>query len=225
MKYDVLLSDNDGTLMDFDHSERIALEAAMAAHGIALDDALAARYSAINLSLWEALERGETTQAALKVDRFRVFLEEIGSDASPDRLSDDFMAALSERADEMRGAYEFLREASRRVPVYVVTNGIASVQRSRFARSRLSRFFSGVVISGEIGVAKPDPRFVKRALEMAGVPEARALLLGDSLTSDIAAANASGVDGCWFNPNRRENRTAYRPRYEVRALEEVLAWL
>ena len=225
MRYDVLLADNDGTLMDFDRSERIALRSALAAHGIVLSEAMQRRYAQINQQLWEAFERKETTQEKLRVDRFRIFLKEIGGGVDAQSLSQSFLDELSQRADEIEGAYDFLREASARVPVIIVTNGISSVQRSRFARSRLTPFFSNVVISGEIGVAKPDPAFVAYALRLAGVSRERALLLGDSLTSDMAAAEAAGVDGCWFNPRGKSNGTACRPKYEVRSLKEVLTWL
>ena len=104
MRYDVLLADNDGTLMDFDRSERIALRNALAAHGIALSEAMQRRYAQINQQLWEAFERKETTQEALRVDRFRIFLEEIGSAADAQSLSHSFLDELSQRADEIAGA-------------------------------------------------------------------------------------------------------------------------
>ena len=115
--------------------------------------------------------------------------------------------------------------AAARVPVIVVTNGIASVQRSRFARTPMSRYFSGCVISGEVGFSKPDPRILFKALEMGGVAAERALMLGDEPTSDIAAARAAGVKSCWFNPTGRRNQAQHTPDFEVRALDEVLAWL
>ena len=225
MIYNVLLADNDGTLMDFDASERVALKEAMDRQGVRLDEAREKLYSEINARLWEAFERRETTQAALRVDRFRIFLKEIKSPADAERMSEDFLAALSQRCDEIDGAYDFLREAAARVPVVMITNGISAVQRSRFARSRLTPFFREIVVSEEIGAAKPDPRFIETALARVNADPARALILGDSLTSDIAAANASHVAGCWFNPKGKKNTTAFSPDYEIRTLKEALEWL
>lgn len=225
MKYNVLLADNDGTLMDFDASERVALKEAMDRQGVRLDEVREKLYSEINARLWEAFERRETTQAALRVDRFRIFLKEIKSPADAERMSEDFLAALSLRCDEIDGAYDFLREAAARVPVVMITNGISAVQRSRFARSRLMPFFREIVVSEEIGAAKPDPRFIETALARVNADPARALILGDSLTSDIAAANASHVAGCWFNPKGKKNTTAFSPDYEIRTLKEALEWL
>lgn len=225
MKYNVLLADNDGTLMDFDASERVALKEAMDRQGVRLDEAREKLYSEINARLWEAFERRETTQAALRVDRFRIFLKEIKSPADAERMSEDFLAVLSLRCDEIDGAYDFLREAAARVPVVMITNGISAVQRSRFARSRLTPFFREIVVSEEIGAAKPDLRFIETALARVNADPARALILGDSLTSDIAAANASHVAGCWFNPKGKKNTTAFSPDYEIRTLKEALEWL
>ena len=190
MKYNVLLADNDGTLMDFDASERVALKEAMDRQGVRLDEAREKLYSEINARLWEAFERRETTQAALRVDRFRIFLKEIKSPADAERMSEDFLAALSLRCDEIDGAYDFLREAAARVPVVMITNG-----------------------------------FIETALARVNADPARALILGDSLTSDIAAANASHVAGCWFNPKGKKNTTAFSPDYEIRTLKEALEWL
>lgn len=225
MKYDLLLVDNDGTLMDFDASEKLALRLAMEAQGVAYDDARQARYSEINRLLWEAYERRETTQAALQVDRFRLFLEALGSDADFERMAKDFMLELSRRCDEIEGAYDFVREAAARVPVVVITNGVSFVQHSRFSLSRMTSFFRAVVVSGDEGVAKPDPQFIDCALARVKIDRSRALILGDSLTSDIAAANASGVAGCWFNPRGKRNTTAFTPDYEIRSLKEALEWL
>ena len=79
-----------------------------------------------------------------------------------------------------------------------------------------------MVISEEVGAAKPDPRMIEEALQMVRCGDkSRALMLGDSLTSDIAGAVNAGVDSCWFNPHGKENTTAIRPTYEVRSLEQV----
>ena len=63
---------------------------------------------------------------------------------------------------------------------------------------------------------------IEEALRMVGCSDkSSALMLGDSLTSDIAGAANAGVDSCWFNPQGKENATAIRPTYEVRSLCQV----
>lgn len=224
-KYDLLLTDADDTLFDFGAAEDKALVAACQQMGLTIDGEQAAKYKEINIELWRALEREEVTQDALRTLRFSRFFDWLGVRMDVQAMADCFVAALALQADEIDGAHAFLKEAASRVPVVVVTNGIASVQRSRFGLSPLGQYMRGHVISGEFGASKPDPRIIQHALEVGGVPADRALMLGDEPRSDIAAANAAGVDSCWFNPTGRENVTSHVPTYEVRALDEVLKWL
>ena len=70
MRYQYLLIDNDNTLMDFNAAECKALADTLTAWGIPADNVTCQRYHEINDALWKALERGETTQKLLKVERF-----------------------------------------------------------------------------------------------------------------------------------------------------------
>ena len=112
------------------------------------------------------------------------------------------------------------------MPVYLVTNGLSDVQRSRLARSPLKPFIRDIVVSQDVGAAKPDPRMFLAALERAGNPDPRdVLMLGDSLSSDICGANSAGIDSCYLNPANAENTSGVQPTYEIHALREADALL
>lgn len=224
-KYQLLLLDADGTLFDFDLAEMAALRMACEAMHLSITDQQMECYQEINRALWRAFERKEVTQEALRVLRFSRFMEAIGAQRDAAAMAEEFVSALSMQVQEIDGALDFVREAARRVPLVVVTNGIASVQRSRFARSPMGQYIFGHVISGEMGFAKPDPRMVYHAMAIGGFPNGRALLVGDEPASDIAAANAAGIDSCWFNPSGRSNETPHAPTHQIRALKEVMQWL
>ena len=205
MRYHLLLADADNTLFDFSRAERAALERTLTRYGLPADEATVARYSAINDRHWKALERGETTKARVRVERFVDFLREVGrAELSAEEVSLLFVESLSRQRFLMPGALDFCRRVSAAMPIYLVTNGIARVQRARFGDSELSPYLSGLIISEEVGAAKPDPRMLTVAMARAGVTDPRrAALLGDSLTADIAAAARAGVDSLWFTPGRR----------------------
>ncbi|MCE5343016.1 MAG: HAD-IA family hydrolase [Eubacteriales bacterium] len=205
MRYDVLLADADGTLFDFHAGERAALASALTAFALPVDDAIAALYSRVNLGHWKKLERGETTQERLKVERFADFLGELArmgihsETVSAQALADRFVTELGGQHVPMRGAQAFLERVSVRMPVYLITNGIARVQRSRFENSDLRRYFRDLLISEELGHFKPDPFMLLEALRRADVTDKRrAVLLGDSVTADIGAARNAGVDSILF---------------------------
>lgn len=56
-KYDTILWDLDGTLLDFKMSERYALGVCLKSHGVTMTEEMLALYSGINEKFWERLDR------------------------------------------------------------------------------------------------------------------------------------------------------------------------
>ena len=225
-RYDLLLCDADNTIFDFEKAEENAFYEACAAAGIEANEELLHTYSVINQSLWELLEKGGITQSVLRVRRFELFLDEIGVSGDAAKMGADFADALGRQGIPLEGAFEAVERWSKLMPVIIVTNGISKVQHGRMDKSPIAPFLSGLVISEEVGVAKPHPKMLKIGMEMAGVSDkSRVLMLGDSLSSDIAAAANAGVDACWFNPKGMENKKGLPVAYEIRSLDEVDAIL
>jgi YjjG family noncanonical pyrimidine nucleotidase len=222
-KYKSIFFDADDTLFDYPKAERAALRACLREFrlrkdlGVFLD-----AYRRHNRDVWQAFERGETDQAALRVERFRRLAVELDiPDLSLDRLSAFYLEALSGQPQLMPGALATVRELAKKFPLALVTNGIAAVQRRRFAASPITPFFQAVVISEEVGVAKPDPRIFAPALEKIGVEAGEVLYVGDSVTSDMAAARNAGMDFCWFNPGRLPVPDGQAPAFIIAAIEEL----
>ena len=158
--------------------------------------------------------------------RFEQFLAAIHRDGDAQRMCDAFVEALGQQSVPLDGAVEAVRRWSAKIPVVIVTNGIAQVQRGRMAKSELRPYISGLVISEEVGAAKPNPLMLEKGMELArATDKRRALMLGDSLTSDIAAAKNAGIDACWFNPKGAVNDKGLPIAYEIASLDEVDAIL
>lgn len=224
--YGVLLCDADDTIFDFRRAEEVAFQEAMRAFGLPDGPDWLAVYSGINRALWKAFERGEVTQPVLRVQRFERLLARMNVRRDAAAVAARYTQALGCCAATLPGAEEAVRRWSARVPVIVVTNGIGSVQRGRMERSPIRAYIRGLIISEEVGAAKPDPRMIEAALRAVGCTDrSRALMLGDSLSSDIAGAGAAGVDSCWFNPSGAKNESVHRPTYEIRRYEQLDALL
>lgn len=200
MKYGLCLCDADGTLFDFLKGERAALAATLTSFSLPVTDECVALYSSINDGHWKRFERGETTQDRLRVDRFADFLSAMGrGDADARQMNLVYVGFLSQQHELMPGAMDFCRRVSAKMPIYLVTNGIASVQRTRLSLCEIREYLSGVVISEEVGRQKPDPEMIYEAMRQAGeADKRRVVMLGDSLTSDIRAAKNAGVDSVLF---------------------------
>jgi putative hydrolase of the HAD superfamily len=120
------------------------------------------------------------------------------------------------------GAEELVRNLSTRFGLVLATNGIAVVQRARFSRSSIRKFFRDVVISDEIGVAKPQPEYMEEVFSrMDNPPKSEVLMIGDKISSDIAAGAGFGVDTCWFNPNGHALEGGPQPTFTISILTEI----
>lgn len=225
LPYQYLLVDNDNTLMDFEAAESKALAQTLTEAGLPADDDTCAAYRRINDALWKALEKGETTQAELKVERFRRLLNHINrSDIWPERIADAYAKNLGNYADLLYGADDFIQSLHGKMKIALVSNGVSSIQRSRLSKCALTPLFDAIVISEEAGVAKPDPRMLEIALEQLGCTNKKqAVLMGDSLSADIAAANAAGIHSIYFC--RRGGMQKNDATYTVTSHREALKLL
>ncbi len=200
MRYRRILMDADETIFDFQSANRRAVANLLDELGI--DDPNGYdRYQAFNHACWDALERGEMTQDELHVERFRRFLSAMGRDDDPVRVADRFVSLLGSQSILLPNALDAVAQIADAREVIILTNGLTAIQRMRMANSPVRNYISGMVISQEVGVAKPDPAIFALALE--GVAPKDALMIGDGVNSDVLGANRAGIDMCWINPNHK----------------------
>ena len=221
MKYSVLLADADGTLFDFHKGEINALVETFSIFNLPVTKEHLDCYHIVNQKQWELLEQGKTTQKALRVDRFSNYLNEMKLKASAEELSSCYIECLSKQKILLPGALEFVKKISKEIPIYLVTNGIAKVQRGRFTDCEISPYISKIFISEEVGEAKPHPAMIKQALSYANVTNKEAILFGDSISADIGAANNAGIDSCLFWQQNKNVPVGHGATYVVNSFEEA----
>lgn len=219
-----ILWDIDDTLLAFPPAEAEGLRLAMLGCGLpAPTAAQTARYSAINLACWKALERGELSREALRTSRFQRFLADEGwpAELAP-AVAERYEAELAGQVFFVPGALELLRALRGRVLQYAATNGTRRVQLPRLAHAGLDALLDGVFLSETIGVEKPDPAFFDAVCAaLPGLARREILMIGDSLSSDVLGGLRSGLVTCWYNPAGRELTIPARPDYEIRSLSQL----
>lgn len=222
MPYEWILFDADGTLFDYDRAERAALRELWSAAGMPESEDLLETYRNVNGALWQQFEAGQVTAARIKTERFVRLLAELGLEGEPRELSASYLESLGRQTHLLPGALELLESISGTRRLALITNGLSSVQRSRLGRSPIGPHFEAVVISEEIGVAKPDPRIFEAALEAMGDPaKEEILMVGDNLLADIAGAKRFGLATCWLNLGGRASSDGVGPTFEVQQLAEL----
>ena len=194
--YSNILIDADDTIFDFGKCERNAFFKSAERIGIEADDSIYNLYSMININLWKAHERKEISREDIQNRRFTDLLRRIGKDESKGlKWNEEYVKELALQSCVFEESEEACRKLSEKYKLYIITNGIAFIQHSRIDSIPFSDVFSGVFISGEIGYAKPDVKFFEKAIEK--IPDFKkdnSVVVGDSLTSDIAGANNFGLD-------------------------------
>ena len=226
MKKPLIFLDLDDTILDFHWAEQRALSRTFREAGLDPQPAILARYSDINRSQWELLERGILTREQVLVRRFRLLFEEQGISASAEELGRRYEELLADGHRFIPGAEELLRELQGKARLFLASNGCAAVQEARIASSAIGPYFEDIFISELIGADKPSEEYFRRCI--ARIPDydaSRALMVGDSLTSDILGGLRSGMHTCWLNPQGRPGRADIVPEAEIKSLSELPALL
>ena len=225
----ILLWDIDGTLLNFEASERDSIRRLFSEYGFGeCTDEMLADYSKINRRYWEALERGELTKPEVLIYRFREFFGKYGLNA---HVAVDFNAKyqlyLGDTVVFQEGGYETIEKLQGQITQCAVTNGTKEAQKKKLLTSGLGKLLDYVFISDEIGIEKPnkgffDEAFGKLRQEIGEFSLDDVMIVGDSLTSDIQGGINAGIKTCWYNPNGNANNLGLNVDYEIRNVSDVI---
>ncbi|HEV2692481.1 MAG TPA: YjjG family noncanonical pyrimidine nucleotidase [Verrucomicrobiae bacterium] len=225
-RYQWLLFDADGTLFDFDRAEGLALQETFRLQGVPFDPAYLPIYRRISRTLWDAVERGETTPSQLKVRRFELLLETLGLTHAPADFSASYIESLAARPELITDAAEVVHALAGKYKLAILTNGLQAVQRPRFARSAIRDHITQIVVSDEIGVSKPAKEYFDAAFAQLGnPPKHETLMIGDGWAADILGGVNYGIDTCWHNPAKKPRPSELRITREISSLRDLLPWL
>lgn len=222
MRYTTVLFDADDTLLDFKKAEYCALTQVLKSFGLPYDDKYVSAYSEINDSLWKLLEVGGIKKDELKVKRFRLFCERFGFEADPDDMASMYVETLADQSMLIDGAEKLVEALYGKCELYMITNGIEYIQKKRIENTTIKQYFKGIFVSEQIGFEKPSIEYFEAvANAVPGFDKSTAIVIGDSLTSDMKGGINFGVDTCWFNPKGKRLPDNMRVTYEAGSFDEI----
>lgn len=226
MSIKYLLLDLDDTILDFHKAERIAIARTFEHFGLKPTEAVLTRYHEINRMHWERLERGEETRQQVLENRFVDLFAEMGVDADPAAIAKAYENNLGIGHYFLPGAQEAVQSLHKKYKLYLASNGTAVVQDRRLESAGLNPYFEGIFISQRVGYDKPSKEFFEAAF--ASIPDfnpEQAMMVGDSLTSDILGGIRAGLKTCWVNADHRPGKSAIVPDFEIESITELEALL
>ena len=217
-----MASKNPDTILDFHRAERQGLSQTLRHFHVDPTDAVLDRYHVLNRRQWELLEEGKLTRPQVLVRRFQLLFDELGIRAAPQEVCQLYEEQLAQGHFFVPGAQELLEALHTRYELYLATNGTPEVQNSRIESAGIARYFQNIFISEQMGAYKPSPAFFHACF--AAIPDfdaAEAMMVGDSLTSDIRGARNVGLRSCWYNPQYLPPRPDIPADYTIGALPEL----
>ncbi len=220
-----LFLDLDDTILDFHKAERIALSKTLREFGLEPTEAVLSRYHQINRWHWEQLELGKLSREEVLVNRFGALFQELDRDVDAAQCAKQYERNLSIGHYFLPGAEEAVDRLSKKYRLFLASNGTASVQKGRMTSANLYRYFEKVFVSQEIGHNKPSNAYFDACFaQIPGFDKEKAIMVGDSLSSDIRGGINAGIKTVWVNPEGLPCGDT-KPDYEIKALSELEALL
>ena len=218
MNWDWILFDADETLFTFDAFgglQRMFLDYSVTFTAEDFQD-----YQAINKPLWVDYQNGAISALQLQHQRFESWSERLSVPAGD--LNAAFLNAMAEICVPLPGAVSLLNALKDKVKIGIITNGFTALQQIRLERTGLRDYFDLLVISEQVGVAKPDRKIFDYTFEQMGQPPRdRVLMVGDTAESDILGGINAGIATCWLNAHGRSLPEGIMPTWEVTTLSEL----
>jgi putative hydrolase of the HAD superfamily/5'-nucleotidase len=216
--YQWILFDADETLFSFDAFA--GLHHMFQKFGIEFSEQDYHEYQALNKALWIEYQNGTIAAQQLQHQRFDAWAGKLGCSAQS--LNSAFMTAMADICQPLEGAVSLLASLKGKTKLGIITNGFTELQEVRLERTGLSNHFDLVVISEEVGVAKPHPGIFSHALAIMGNPDpAQVLMVGDNPDTDILGGLNAGFDTCWLNADNKQLPEGIKPNFQVASLHEL----
>ena len=222
MSYRVIIFDLDDTVLDFKDGEKKGLATVFKHFNTAmLDyDALVATYIEINARVWQAIEKGAESQPLLN-QRFSETFAAFGQSIDGVAAEALYRQVLNDNDAVIEALYQ------KGYQLVVGTNGKTATQYQRLKLTGFHRYFEHIVISEEIGHAKPSQAFFEHIVAL--YPEQTKdafLMVGDTLSTDILGAHQVDIASVWLNQSGQQALgKAYQPTYTISNISDLMSVL
>ena len=222
-----ILFDLDDTLFSLSGCEAEALRTTLGRAGLldTLPANFAQTYAAISSGYWAArTSDGYTQYSRQEVIElsWRDFLAHFDLDVSQaQKLAEAYWAAFCASSALNPGAREIVEKLAEHFRLGMITNGYSDSQRGRLMAAGWGDRFNPLLISEEVGVAKPDARIFEMALDQLALGAENVLYVGDSLSHDREGCLRAGIRFCHYCPEKPGGADLPAVSYRIAHLSQL----
>jgi len=209
-KYTCIFFDLDHTLWDYETNSRdtlveLYLGYDLVSKGVPDADSFLDRFKVVNTELWYSYDRGLIDSTVIRRERFKQILEPFGAyeQSLSDDLSRDYLDICPKKSNLMPHAKEVLDYlVTKQYRLTVITNGFEEIQHQKLTAGNLYPYFDHIITSQKAGHRKPAREIFDFALQLNGIKNHQATMIGDNLITDIGGARAASIDAIFFNSEK-----------------------
>lgn len=220
----VIFLDIDNTILDFDAAAEESMKECFRRAGLVYKPEMLSVFHEVNHKVWQRIEKGELTMDDLFYVRWQPVLKQLGLEADGVEMEKNFRILLKYSAVPVKGAYDILEYLFRKYRLCAASNGPYDQQITRLQKADMLKSFEHCFVSEKIGADKPGKDFFDGCFaQLPGILPEETMIIGDSLTADIAGGKVYGLKTCWFDKNKQQTelKSDEKPDYIVTDLSEI----
>lgn len=214
--------DIDNTLLDFGKCSEYSIKMSCEKYNIEYSDALNMTFREINRGLWNRIENGALTREELLKIRWQLVFDEMGIEGNGEEFEQLFIHYLTESHEETKGAYDLVKYLGAKYTLCAASNAPHEQQLIRLEKAGMLGFFSEIFTSERIGFSKPSAEFFDKCFFLLpNISKEETVMIGDSISADIAGGAKYGIKTIWFNEAKDAPPSDITPDYTVNKLCEI----
>lgn len=215
--------DVDNTLLDFDLCGMSAMRRGFEEFGFPFEESMYREtFNRINTPLWKMIERNEFTREGLFKVRWTLVFRALGIEGDGPAFEKRFLELLETAAVPVAGASELISYLENKYILCAASNAFYDQQVKRLTLAGMAPHLQHIFVSERLGANKPHSAFFSACLS--SLPDVRAdecVMIGDSLTADIAGGSSAGMQTIWFNHDHIAVPKDCPADYIVTSLDEI----
>ena len=177
----------------------------------------------IAIEQYKRYDKGEISYKKHRVNRIKSIFSEFNVEKNDEEALDIFNIYLKEYQKNWKlfnDAKKILKKMKRNYKLVLITNGDSVQQREKIRKTKIEKYFSEIIISGEVGITKPKKEIFELACTKIEEQPENCIMIGDSYKLDIQGAQNAGLNAIWVNRRGEE----FKEENQIKELKELLNW-
>ena len=231
--YEKILFDLDNTLVNDDENRRYAINKILIERQWSSSTENIDSFIKLDNQFWKDRAEGKIKDPYkfknkeekikwVRAQRFIKYFKDISFEEAVE-INNNYMDYLQDNIIPIKNAQEILEYLyEKQYEIYIITNGPIKAINNKLSKINAQKYIKYAFSAEEAGHMKPHYEFFEKFFDKVDIHEKdEMIIIGDELDKDVYGGIKNGIDSCWFNRNKEDNNTDFKPTYEINSLIEL----